>query len=60
MIAHTKMKPKMTAKEADDLKAFSDIIAEVENDPHVREMIEEEQRKYGTLTEEELRRRFTI
>ena len=43
-----------------DLRVFLDIIKEVENDPTLRKEMEEDQRKYGTLTEEELRRRFTI
>lgn len=60
MVAHTKMKDKKTDKEDSDLRAFLDIVEEVENDPHLREKMEEDQRKYGTLTGEELRRQFTI
>jgi hypothetical protein len=60
MIAHTKMKDEMTDKEDRDLRVFLGILKEVANDPHLREKMEEDQRKYGTLTEEELRRQFTI
>ena len=36
------------------------IMEEVENDPEVRQAMEEAKREYGTLTPEELRRQFTI
>jgi tripartite-type tricarboxylate transporter receptor subunit TctC len=36
------------------------ILKKVEEDPKVGEMREEYQRKYGTLTEEDFRKTFTI
>ena len=36
------------------------IMEEVEHDPKVAEQAEENQRKYGTLSSEELTRQFTI
>ena len=36
------------------------IMEEVEHDPEVATQAEEDQRRYGTLTPEELRRQFTI
>ena len=36
------------------------IFDEIDNDPKVKEEAEEYQRKYGTLTEEDLRIRITI
>ena len=37
-----------------------DIAKMVELDPKVKELAEENQRKYGTLTEEDLKKVFTI
>lgn len=42
------------------MKTIAKIMEEIENDPEVRELAEEYQRKYGTLTEEDLRKAFTI
>ena len=36
------------------------IAKEVGDDPNVAKLAEEDQRKYGTLTEEDLRKAFTI
>lgn len=36
------------------------IVKKIENDPKLREEMEEAQRKYGTLTPEDLRKQFTI
>jgi len=60
MAVHTKIKDKMTDKEERDLKVFLDIVESVENDPKVREEMEENQRRYGILTGEDLMKRFTI
>lgn len=32
----------------------------IERDPHVKKLAEENQKKYGTLTEDDLRKVFTI
>ncbi len=37
-----------------------DIAKMVERDPKVKELAEEDQRKYGTLTEDDLKKVFTI
>lgn len=42
------------------LEDFLKIIKEVERDPESRNRMEEAKRRYGTLTEEELRKVFTI
>lgn len=42
------------------IAALERIAKEVGNDPNVAELAEEDQRKYGTLTEEDLRKTFTI
>jgi len=47
-------------EEDDDLAVFLDIIEEVENDPNVKELMEENQREYGTLTGEDLKKVFDI
>lgn len=36
------------------------IVAEITSDPETRKMSEEYQRRYGVLTEEDLRKTFTI
>ena len=41
-------------------KAIEKMILEVDDDLEVRKEAEENQRKYGTLSAEELQRRFTI
>ena len=43
-----------------DALEFDKIVEEVENDPETKRRMEKRQRKYGTLTSEELRRQFTI
>jgi hypothetical protein len=48
------------AAEKEELGAFLDIVKEVESDPEGRRRMEENQRRYGTLTEEELKKVFTI
>jgi hypothetical protein len=44
----------------DIIEEVLDIIEEVENDLNVKELMEENQREYGTLTEEDLKKVFTI
>ena len=45
----------------EDIIAISEKIAkEVEDDPKVAELAEEDQRKYGSLTEGDLGKTFTI
>lgn len=51
---------RMGAVEKEELGAFLDIVKEVESDPEGRRRMEENQRRYGTLTEEELKKVFTI
>lgn len=51
---------KKRMEEEDDLAVFLEIIEEVENDPNVKELMEENQREYGTLTEEDLKKVFVI
>lgn len=41
-------------------KAIVEIVEEVERDSKVRELMEENQRKYGMLIEEDLKKVFTI
>lgn len=53
-------KKKITEEEKDNLAAFLKIIEEVENNPEVKKKMEEDQRRYGTLTGEDLMKRFTI
>lgn len=48
------------SKEESELAAFLKIVEEVEKDPKGKEAMEEAQRKYGTLTGEDLQKRFTI
>ena len=54
------MKEKMNKIEREKLEAFLEVVKQVEKDPEVQERMAENQRKYGTLTSEELQRRFTI
>lgn len=42
------------------IEAIFEICDKIDNDPEVREEAEEYQRRYGTLTEEELKRIITI
>jgi tripartite-type tricarboxylate transporter receptor subunit TctC len=49
-----------TTKEDEIIAELVRIAEEVENDPEVAKKAEEFQRKYGTLTEEDLRITFTI
>jgi hypothetical protein len=51
---------KKRMEEGDDLAVFLEIIEEVEKDPNVKELMEENQREYGTLTEEDLKKIFVI
>ena len=48
----------MTIEE--EIKSIDKIIEEIMNDPELPKKVEEYQRKYGTLTEEDLRKQFTI
>lgn len=43
-----------------DMLEIQAIMEEVEHDPEVAVQAEEDQRRYGTLTAEELQKRFTI
>ena len=55
------MRKKRTKEEIrKDLLKIDAIMEEVEHGPKVAEQAEEDQRRYGTLTPEELRREFTI
>ncbi|MEA1998130.1 MAG: hypothetical protein U9N61_02220 [Euryarchaeota archaeon] len=51
---------KLEAAEKKKLEAFLKIVREVEQDPESRNRMEEDQRRFGTLTEEDLRKAFTI
>jgi tripartite-type tricarboxylate transporter receptor subunit TctC len=52
---------KRMGKEEEEIIATLEKIAKkVDEDPKVRELAEEYQRKYGTLTGEDLRKSFTI
>lgn len=42
------------------LKEIEKIMEELLNDPEFREEMEEYQKKYGTLTQEDLSKEFTI
>lgn len=44
----------------EEIRAIVEIVEEVERDSKVRELMEENQRKYGMLTEEDLKKVFTI
>lgn len=46
--------------EKEEITAIAEIVKEVERNPEVRELMEENQRKYGMLTEEDLKKVFTI
>jgi len=52
------MRKALTDKEA--VKRFEAIISRVNKDPKIRQLAEENQRRYGTLTAEDLKKRFTI
>ncbi len=43
-----------------ELKAIARIMEELEKDPSVRDLMERNQKRYGTLTELDLKRAFTI
>ena len=56
-----KMKNEKTEEQIrKDALEIDAIMEEVENDPEVAQLAEEDQRELGTLTPEELRRQFTI
>ena len=60
---YEKVKKKMKRTEEQirkDLLEIDKIMEEVMHDPEVAQAAEEAQRELGTLTPEELRRRFTI
>jgi len=42
------------------MEAFLNIVKKVERDPESRNRMEENLRRYGTLTEEDLKKVFTI
>jgi rRNA maturation endonuclease Nob1 len=50
----------MGDSERKKLDAFLEIVKEVERDPESRRRMEEKQRLYGSLTEEDLKKLFTI
>ena len=43
-----------------ELDAIARIMEELEKDPSVRDLMERNQKRYGTLTELDLKRTFTI
>ena len=51
---------KLEMAEKKKFEAFLKIVNEVEQDPESRNRMEEDQRRFGTLTEEDLRKVFTI
>ena len=51
---------KLEMAEKKKFEAFLKIVKEVEQDPESRNRMEEDQRRFGTLTEEDLRKVFTI
>lgn len=44
----------------EEIERLDKKIEEVMNDPDLPEKVEEYQKKYGTISEEDLRKRFTI
>lgn len=50
----------MGKKREEIIAILEKIAKEVEDDPKVAELAEEDQRRYGTLTEEDLKKTFTI
>ena len=46
--------------EEERLRTLIEELDKIDEDPEVRELAEEYQRKYGTLTEDDLRKTFTI
>ncbi len=46
--------------EEERLRTLIEKLDKIDKDPEVRELAEEYQRKYGTLTEDDLRKTFTI
>ena len=42
------------------LNDINEFMNEIENDPKLKKRMEENQRKYGILTEEDLKKQFTI
>ena len=46
--------------EIDAAKIFQEILDEVNKDPETKRLAEEYQKKYGTLTADELKIQFTI
>lgn len=50
----------MGDSERKKLDAFLEMVKEVERDPESRRRMEEKQRLYGSLTEEDLKKVFTI
>lgn len=47
-------------EDEDNLAAFLRIFKHAENNPELKKKMEEAQRLYGTLTDEDLRKVFTI
>lgn len=47
-------------KEEEKLRTLIEKLDMIDQDPEVRELGEEYRQKYGTLTEEDLRKTFTI
>jgi len=43
-----------------ELSAITRFMEELEKDPSVRDLMERNQRKYGILTDKDLRTKFTI
>lgn len=54
------MDKKEEVKRRELMKELSEIYNRIDNDPKVREEEEEYQKRFGTLTDKELRRTITI
>ena len=59
-VLSTKELPLTFHNEQQTLLDIQSLVEEVMHDPKVAEIAEENQRKYGTLSPEELRHQFTI
>ena len=46
--------------EGDIMLIFKEVVEKVRNDPHTIELAEEYHGRYGTLTEEDLKKTFSI
>ena len=46
--------------EGDIMLIFEEVVKKVRNDPHTRKLAEEYHGRYGALTEEDLKKTFSI